>query len=190
MGALAPVPRAQLEEQGAKFAASVGASNLAALRAMPTAQIFEAAGKQGAPRFGTTIDGYFLPESPHAIFSAGKQARVPLLAGWNSEEMNARAIFGREQPNRENFEKAVRRLYGPDADAVLKEYAAESDEQAVQAATDLASDRFIGYSTWKWIDVCARTGGKPVYRYFYARPRPRMNPEMGNATPGLAGGVI
>jgi para-nitrobenzyl esterase len=29
-----------------------------------------------------------------------------------------------------------------------------------------------------------------VYRYYYARPRPRMTPEMGNATPGLAGGVI
>jgi len=57
-------------------------------------------------------------------------------------------------------------------------------------ATDLASDRFIGFSTWKWSDVQSKTGGKAVYRYLYARPRPEMRPEMGGATAGLAGGVI
>jgi para-nitrobenzyl esterase len=36
----------------------------------------------------------------------------------------------------------------------------------------------------------ANTGGQPVYRDYYARPRPAMTPEMGNATAGLAGGVI
>ena len=29
-----------------------------------------------------------------------------------------------------------------------------------------------------------------MYRYLYARPRPAMRAEMGNATAGLAGGVI
>ena len=53
-------------------------------------------------------------------------------------------------------------------------YAAATDEEVVQAATDLASDRFIGYSTWKWADLHGKTGGKPVYRYLYARPRPAM----------------
>ena len=62
--------------------------------------------------------------------------------------------------------------------------------KCAQAATDLASDRFIAYSTWKWADLQAKTGGKPVYRYFYARPRPAMVAAMGNAVPGLAGGVI
>src|SRR5206468_4434985 len=59
-------------------------------------------------------------------------------------------------------------------------------EEARQVATDLASDRFIAYSTWKWIDLSGKTGGKPVYRYYYARPRPPMNPAMGNVTAGLA----
>src|SRR5579872_332478 len=59
IGALAPVPLAQAEEQGTKFAATMGAADIAALRAMPAQQILEAAGKPGAARFGTTIDGYF-----------------------------------------------------------------------------------------------------------------------------------
>ena len=189
MGALPAVPLADVEAQGQKFAASLGA-DIAALRAMTAAQLLEAASKPGTPRFGPAIDGYFFPESPLAIFTAGKQAHVPLLAGWNSEEMNARGVLGRDEPNRENFEKAVGRLYGADAAAVLKEYAAGTNEEALQSATDLASDRFIAFSTWKWIELSGKTGGKPVYRYYYSRPRAPMTPEMGNATPGLAGGVI
>ena len=115
---------------------------------------------------------------------------VPLLAGWNSEEQGARSVLGRDEPTRENFEKAVTRLYPANAKAVLDAYAPAKDEDVTQVATELASDRFIAYSTWKWIDAAGKTGGKPVYRYYYSRPRPKMTPEMGNATPGLAGGVI
>jgi para-nitrobenzyl esterase len=59
-----------------------------------------------------------------------------------------------------------------------------------QVATELAGNRFIGYSTWKWSDLQSKTGGHAVYRYLYARPRPVMRAEMGNAVAGLAGGVI
>jgi para-nitrobenzyl esterase len=190
LGTLPAVPLAQAEEQGKKFASSLGASDVAALRAMTATQLMEAAGKPGAARFGPAIDGYFFPESPLAIFTAGKQAHVPLLAGWNSEEMTGRAL-GIGDPTPENYEKAVRRLYGADADAVLKEYApATNNDEALQAATDLAGDRFIAFSTWKWIELSGKTGGKPVYRYFYSRPRPPMTAAMGNATAGLAGGVV
>ncbi|MGA3237834.1 MAG: carboxylesterase family protein [Bryobacteraceae bacterium] len=190
LAALAPVPLSQAEEQGVKFAAALGAANVAALRAMTTEQILEAASKRDAPRFGTTIDGYFFTESPLATFAAGNQAHVPLLAGWNSAESNARAVLGNDDPTRANFEKAVQRLYGEHAGEVLEAYEPATDDGVPQAATDLASDRFIAYSTWKWIDLCAKTGGKPVYRYYYSRPRPHMTPQMGNATAGLAGGVI
>ena len=42
----------------------------------------------------------------------------------------------------------------------------------MESATALAGDRFIAFSTWKWYDLQRRTGGRPVYRYFFARPRP------------------
>lgn len=190
LGALPAVPLAEAEEQGVKFQKLAGADSIAALRAMSTQQISELAGKRGGPRFSPDIDGYFFPESPYKIFEAGQQAHVPLLAGWNSEEQGARSVLGREAPTLANYKAAIERLYGPHADEFLKQYAAATDDDVEQAATDLASDRFIAYSTWKWIDICAQTGGKPVYRYYYSRARPKMNPEMGNATAGLAGGVI
>ena len=189
LAALAPVPLAEGEAAGSKFASDVGAASIAALRAMPAEKVLEAAGRQ-VGRFSPTVDGYFFPESPRQIFAEGKQAHVPLLAGWNSEEMNPRMVLSRDEPTRANLEKAIARLYGEHAKEVDAAYLPADDAGALDAATELSSARFIAYSTWKWIDDCIKTGGEPVYRYYYARPRPKMNPDMGNATAGLAGGVV
>lgn len=184
------VPLAQAETDGTKFAGEVGAASLAALRALPTERLMEATAKQPFGRFPIAVDGYFFDAPPHETYAAGRQAHVPLLVGWNSEEMTWRALLGDDEPTLENFEKAVRKLYGARADEALKLYHAGTREEAVEAATALAGDRFIGYSTWKWFDLHVKTGGRPVYRYLYAHPRPPMVPEMGDARPGLAGGVV
>ena len=190
LGTLPPVPLKEAEQTGAKFATSIGANSLAALRAMPAAELLEATAKPETPRFPITVDGFFFPKSPLDIYAKGEQAHVPLLVGWNSEEMNSRALLGQDKPTKENYEKAVRKLYNERSNEVLKAYSVSNDEDVEQAATALASDRFIGYSTWKWSDLQTKTGGKPVYRYLYSRPRPAMRAEMGNAVAGLAGGVI
>jgi len=143
---------------------------MADLRALPATELLAATAKGG--RFPTVVDGYFLPKSPLDIFKEGEQMHVPLLAGWNSAEQNYHALLGNDKPTVENYEKAVRKLYGDKADEILGQYKATSEEEVMQAATDMASDRFIAYSTWKWIDLHSKTGGKPVYRYLYSHPRP------------------
>ena len=174
-GTFSPVPLAKAEEEGSKFAASTGAQSLAALRAMPAQQILEPAYKGGYAainRFPIAIDGYFLPADPVTIYASGKQAHIPLLAGWNSEEVGWQALFGKDEPTPENYKKVLAKLYGPRADEALKFYPASTRDEVVQAATDLAGDRIMGHSTWKWIDLHMRTSGARVYRYLYARPRP------------------
>lgn len=185
-----PIPIKEAEQIGEHFGAELGAQSLTALRKMDAQKLLDAAGKRGIPGFQATIDGHFFPKSPTEIFAAGQQAKVPLLAGWNSEEMTYMFLLGQEKPTLENYTKAVQKLYGKDAGEVLKVYKADSDEDVVQVATDLAGDRFIAYSTWKWLDLHTQTSGQPVYRYLFSRPRPPMVAEMGNATAGLAGGVV
>ncbi len=187
---LPPVPLAKAEEVGAAFASGVSAPTLAALRAMPIDQLQQAAARMPVGHFPSAIDGYFLPKTPAELFAAGEQARVPLLVGWNSEESGARGVLGAGEPTPESLSAALKKLYGERAAEALTVYGGTTGDEVRQAATDLASDRFIGYSTWKWADLHGRTGGKPVYRYLYAKPRPEMVPAMGNAVPGLAGGVI
>jgi para-nitrobenzyl esterase len=188
---LQPLPTlAQGEQTGVTFGTSLGASTLAALRALPAQQVLEASGKQGAPRFSPVVDGYFLPKQPTEIFAAGQQAHVPLLVGWNSQEMTYQMVLGPAAPTLDNYRTAMQKLYGDRAAEALTQYPAATDAEVEQAANNLAGDRFIAYSTWKLADAQLQTGGQPVYRYLYARPRPAMTPEMGNATAGLAGGVV
>jgi para-nitrobenzyl esterase len=181
------VPLAAGEKAGEAIAASLGASSLQALRALSSQQVLDVTAKQGAGPFNiATIDGYFLPRAPVDIFAAGEQAKVPLLAGWNSEENPAASVLGRGAGAHtpETYREALQRLYGDRAADVLKVYPGSTAEEITRAARDLASDRFIAYSTWKWTDQQARTGGKPVYRYYYLRPRPAMATPPANGRGG------
>jgi para-nitrobenzyl esterase len=104
--------------------------------------------------------------------------------GWNSEESNARAILAASDPTPENLATALQKLYGDRATDALKVYASSTPDDVWQVATDLASDRFIAYSTWKWAYLHGKTGEKPVYRYLYAHPRPQTNAAATSATSG------
>jgi para-nitrobenzyl esterase len=72
----------------------------------------------------------------------------------------------------ESFTKQTRERYKEAADAVLKVYPATNDAEAVESAAALAGDMFIGYGTWKWLDVHLVTGESPVFRYSFDRDRP------------------
>ncbi|PQJ34357.1 carboxylesterase [Salinibacter sp. 10B] len=186
LGALSPSSLADAEEKGSRFADQVGADSLAELRALSSSRLLEHAAKPTAPRFGVTVDGHFLSMPPSEVYAEKEQARVPLLVGWNSKESDYRAIIGNDPPTPTVYKSAVRDLYGDRADRALELYAANTWTEVLQAGTDLASDRFMGYPTWKWSDRHRRTG-PPVYRYFYTHPRPPMKPGKGNNVPGLAG---
>jgi para-nitrobenzyl esterase len=190
LAALAPVPQAVAEHNGREFAASLGAMSLTELRARPAAQLLEATRDRRPQDFTGTIDGYFLTRAPLEMYLAGEQARVPLLVGWNSEEASYAFLLGDQEPTLASYRRAVQERYGARAAQVLRLYPAARDQEVITAATDLASDSFIGYSTWKWAEVQGRTGEGSVYRYLYAHPRPPMRPEMGDAVGGLAGGVL
>ena len=172
-------------QQGVKFAAAVGAESLAALRAKPAEEILQAALKF-QPWFTPNIDGYFLPVDVYAIYAAGKQAHVPLLAGWNADESRAGVVLAKQKPTAQTFTESTRKRFGDQADAVLKAYPAATDAEALESAASLTSDLFIGHSTWKWIEMHAQTGGAPVYRYSFDRKIPVPPDEKVNGMPATS----
>jgi len=184
-GALAVRPLAAVEEQGVKFAASLGADSLAALRAKPGDEVLQAALKT-QPWFSPHVDGYFLPEEPLSIFAAGKQAPVPLLAGWNADEIRAGIVLAKQKPTAQSFVADTRKRFGDQADAVLQAYPAATDEEALESAAALAGDMFIGYATWKWIEMHRQTAKVPVYRYSFDRKIPVPPNHTVNGVPATA----
>ena len=167
-------PLAKSEEADAAFAASIHAPTLAALRAMPAADLMAAALKQNEIRFSPTIDGYFLPQSVPDIDAAGKQSHIPLLAGWNRDEGSYHAIFHKDPATAANFVAYAHEHFKDKADALLKLYPAATDDEVKRSASDLSGDQFIAFSTWKWLEMQAATGDSPVYRYEFddAPPQP------------------
>jgi para-nitrobenzyl esterase len=166
---------ATAEQAGVSFATRVKAASLADLRKISADSLL----KWGANgRFGCTVDGYFLPQQPQEIFAAGKQMPVALLAGWNSAEGDYKSILGRNvAATPENYKAAIQRLYPDKAAEVLQQYPATNKEEIIASGNALASDRFIAFSTWKLIDMQARTQKAPVYRYLYTQPRPKLATE-------------
>jgi len=172
------------EEGGLAFAEALGADTLAAMRARPAAELLKAV-KEGGGRFAPTIDGHLLPDPPSEVFARGGQSPVPLLAGWNRDELRALDALARPPTTVQKFTERVRQQFGSNADAVLSVYPASSDAEALESAASLRSDLFVGYATWKWLEVHAETSGAPVYRFSFDRKIP-LPPDGWNGVPATS----
>jgi para-nitrobenzyl esterase len=183
--ALPPMTLAESEKDGVAFGASVGAPSLAALRTKPTDELLKAT-RGREPWFAPTIDGYVLPRSVEAIYAAGEQLKVPLLAGWNADEVRSGVVLAKERATARSFPEGVRKQFGPAAEKILRVYPASTDVEALQSAADLAGDTFLVYATWKWLVEHARTSGAAVYRYRFDRKIPVAPDTKVNGSPATA----
>ena len=132
-------------------------------------------------QFWPVVDSYVFPKPVPAIYAAGEQNHVPLLAGWNADEIRMAVTLNPNKPTLQSFTENAKKQFGDHADAIVKAYGVTSDADAFEAAASLGSDSFIGYSTWKWIETHLATGKSPVYRYSFDRkiPVPEGNTVMG-----------
>lgn len=181
-------PLAFAEEKGKRLIESVGYKDIASLRALPADQLQMVFPPRGMS--GINVDGYLLQQSVDECFANGEQAQVPLLAGWNTLEGTPAGMLAGKDPTLKNFAAGLKNRFGADTDAVLKVYGICRDADILDwPASDLCSDLFTGFVTWKWCDVHSRTCAQPVYRYKFGQPRPQMTAAMQGKVAGLAGGV-
>jgi para-nitrobenzyl esterase len=169
---LEPPALASGEQVGLRFAALAGAKSIAELRARSAPDLLKVALSSVTFAMKVVFDGYVLPQDAFPIWAEGRQSQVPLLAGWNADETRIYATFGNRRPTAKSFIAATRATYGDRAEAILKLYPAETDEQAVRSAGDLADDLFDGYGTWQWIEAHLASGNSPIYRYSFDRAIP------------------
>lgn len=166
-------PRAMHDQE---WTESLGAHNLAELRAMPADAVLAAARKRGVGGFVPVLDGKFITGDISTTYRAGLQAHVPLLAGWNRDE---RAGTLSKDMTAEKWKAYANEHYAWRAGDFLKAFPADSNGQAARSADDFTTDEFIAYSTWQWVEAHAHTGRSPVYRYHFELPATpsEMHPE-------------
>jgi para-nitrobenzyl esterase len=162
---------------------SLGVQSLKELRALPAQKILDASLQEeghGHPRFSPDLDGYFLPKPVPAIFAARRQSDVPLLAGWNHDEGTVEAVDP-PQPAGAQLKVLAEKEFGARANEFLRFYPADTEAAALRSLQDFTGDRFIAYSTWKWLEAQASSGRQPTYRYRFdlALPQPAGAPDRG-----------
>jgi para-nitrobenzyl esterase len=164
--------------RGVALSEALGTHTLQELRALPAEKV-NAAGlwdfttHPGATAFAPNIDGFVVPEVPAARFYAGKQMKIPLLAGWNAHEDFPFRALALPHGNAQQFREAASAYFGPENLAeFLALYPAENDEEASASAFTLAGDLTISEQTWQWIDLQKRTGESSVYGYRFGYTSP------------------
>lgn len=191
VSATKPPSLAEGEQRGLAFMKAAGASSLKDLRGIPAAKLLELTAQPEWARFEAIADGYQVPATDLIDYvDAGKQAHVPLMQGWVSEDRSARSLLGENPPTPEGYASAVRKMFGVNADRVLALYpAGATKDEVLDAAQSLATDAGMGYNMWRLGEGHRLSSSKPVYRFFYAQPRPKFL-GAANQTPGTAGGII
>ena len=183
-----PSTQADADAAGAALLNDAGIASLADAKALNADSLQALLPPKGMA--SVVLDGYFMTESADAVFEKGQQAKVPLLAGWNSLEGHPSQALAGQAPTLQNYKNAMQAQFGYMTDEIFNAYGITTDEDVLsQKGLDLASDLFTGFPTWKVCDYHARTSGQPVYRYHYMHPRPQVSAKMGDKTGALAGGV-
>lgn len=158
------------EQNGAAFAKEIGAPSLKELRAIPAQKLLDASLAQKGYRFWPNIDGLFFTESPWNTYAAGRQARVPLLAGWNQDEQSDRTFFRNKPETLESYKSNLSSMKNPDVEGFMKYYPAANEQEMKTSAGQLAGDIFIAYSTWRWLEFQFPVA--PSYRYHFEEAPP------------------
>jgi para-nitrobenzyl esterase len=151
------------EAIGVWLAGKLGAGDLAGLRSMDAQQITDVAAANGFFPF-FVIDGRVLPRQVVDVFDRGEQAKVPLLAGFNSGEI--RSLRGLAPPvpaDAATYEKEIRARYAELADTFLRLYPASHMQESIWATT---RDSLYGWTAERLM-VKQTALGLPSYLYLF-----------------------
>jgi para-nitrobenzyl esterase len=108
---------AESEKRGVDLAAKLGFTGedaLTKLRALPDTELLAKAA-QGGPGLGINVDGWVLTEPASKVYAEGREQKVALLIGNNSQEMQPRGAPG-------DIRQMISQRYGPLADRALAAY--------------------------------------------------------------------
>ncbi|WP_374408807.1 carboxylesterase/lipase family protein [Pelagerythrobacter sp.] len=142
---------------------ALGAENIAAARSLSAREVIDRTSAAGFPAQGT-IDGKILPRQIVDTFDRGEQAQVPLIVGFNGDEVRTQRAFLPDIP--EDAAEYARRIgqgYGDLAPEFLRLYPASGGEQS---ALDALRDGIYGWAAER-LAMKQAEAGVPSYLYVF-----------------------
>jgi para-nitrobenzyl esterase len=170
-----PLPsRAEAEKAGLAIQETLGAHALSELRELPADKIAAVQrdcqlGCGGTIRVSPSVDGYFLPDTPVAIFARGQHNDVPLLVGFTSDESADDLSKAKDLAE---YKAGAQRLYGDRADAFLRLYPAATDAEARAMGHVAAREALMEGRMRAWAKAQGKWNRSPVYMFMFSRVQP------------------
>jgi para-nitrobenzyl esterase len=159
------------EAAGQMLAGALQTPDLAGLRGMNAQEITDRAAATGFFPFGA-VDGLVLPEQMVDAFDRGRQAPVPILAGFNQGEIRSLRVLAPKAPDSAaEYEKAIRERYGEFADAFLKLYPAADYQESILATT---RDALYGWTAERLVRKQSALG-QQAFLYLFDHGYPAMD---------------
>lgn len=151
------------ETVGQRLTATLGAKNIADLRAMDAAALTASAALAGYVPFGA-VDGRVFPRQLVDVFDRGEQAPVPLLAGFNSGEIRSLRFLAPPPPaDAAAYDAIVRNRYADLADEFLKFYPSADMAESILATT---RDAMYGWTAQRLVEKQSALG-QQAFLYFF-----------------------
>jgi para-nitrobenzyl esterase len=150
------------EQNGTAFEKALGAADLKALRAIDAKTVTEHAGFIGGP----VIDGWVLPHQIVDTFDRNEEAVVPVLMGFNRNEIYPVLMgFSMQKlpESSEAYEAEIHKRYGDLAAEFLRLYPSSDIKGSMMAAI---RDAIFGWSAERIVRDEAKAG-MPSYFYFF-----------------------
>jgi para-nitrobenzyl esterase len=157
-------------EAARELSAALDGASLDEMRAMPASRIASAA-KSISAHWWPSIDGRVLPDTPSAIYGAGRQNDVPLLLGSNADETSLDLVSGLDS-DPDTYAREVREQYGDDAGRFLELYPGGDAQQVVASRISATTHQSMTAPMRTWALAAAGSGRSPVYTYFFSRTPP------------------
>jgi para-nitrobenzyl esterase len=130
--------------------------------------------KQGFP-FEPNVDGWAIPEDPSDLFEAGKQAKIPIIAGSNGDEATLFTYTMAISPN--STQNIMKLLFPGYADQIFNMFPMNTNEEARAGLNNIYAD----LSSISPIRSTVRdmdTIGARVWHYNFTRVRPDTRGKM------------
>ncbi|WP_293975945.1 carboxylesterase family protein [Sphingomonas sp.] len=143
-GTMMALPEA--EKVGLAYQEKLGAKNLEDLRALPADKILAVqsetqvgANVQGVRIQGAIVDGYVIPRQNGEMLATGDIARVPIIASYNSDDIDAGMSPLSRVRTVAEYKAAVEKLYGENAAQFLKMFPIATDAEVPAKAKRYAT---------------------------------------------------
>lgn len=161
---------AEAVRKGDRFVAGLKVANL---RALPAEVIRLAApwdyfSDPALTAFVPSIDGELLHESPGKVIQERRQARIPVLGGWNADEWLAFPLRGLLPAPPSVFYTQAGKLFGQKCLPAFRELYPEDNALSAATASQLLNgDQVISAQTWEFIRQQTQMAPSYAYKFSY-----------------------